>query len=250
MDPVEPFSLRTVLVDIGRLLTFRPMSSAIARRPNDYLAVGLFFTGLAGIGRYWDNPRAHLLQNLGLGSVIYVFVLAVILWLLTLPLRPKHWSYRTVLTFVTLTSPPAILYAIPVERFLPLETAQTANAVFLGVVAAWRVALLVVFLRRVGGLSPIAITVAGFLPLTLIVVALTVLNLEHVMFYLMAGIAPEDSSPNDMAYYVVFYLAMLSAYALPVLLLAYVVLIVLAIRRSNRQPRAPDDPPSPQAAGT
>jgi hypothetical protein len=166
--------------------------------------------------------------------VVYVFVLAVILWLLALPLRPKHWSYRTVLTFVTLTSPPAILYAIPVERFLSLEAAQTANALFLGIVATWRVALLIVFLRRVGGLSRIAIVVAGFLPLTLIVVALTLLNLEHVMFNLMAGIAPENASPNDVAYYVVLYLAIGSVYALPVLLLAYIVLAILAFRRSRR----------------
>jgi hypothetical protein len=52
MEASDRFSLRSVLVDIGRLLTFRPMSPAIARRPYDYLAVGLLCTWLAGIGRY------------------------------------------------------------------------------------------------------------------------------------------------------------------------------------------------------
>jgi hypothetical protein len=35
-----------------------------------YLAIGLVAACLAGIGRYWDNPRAHLWQHLGMGSVI------------------------------------------------------------------------------------------------------------------------------------------------------------------------------------
>ena len=52
-------------------------------------------------------------------------------WLVIWPLRPKEWSYKKVLTFVSLTSAPAILYAIPVERFLSLPTARSVNAWFL-----------------------------------------------------------------------------------------------------------------------
>ena len=43
--------------------------------------------------------------------------------------------------FVGLTALPGWLYAVPVERFLPLDTAQAVNAGFLALVAAWRVAL-------------------------------------------------------------------------------------------------------------
>ena len=57
------------------------------------------------------------------------------------------------LIFVTLTSLPALLYAIPVEKFMALEYAQTANVLFLAVVASWRVALLIVFLKRAAGLT-------------------------------------------------------------------------------------------------
>ncbi|MFL6259215.1 MAG: hypothetical protein ACJ76Y_05835, partial [Thermoanaerobaculia bacterium] len=110
--------LNKIVADELRLLTFRAPSQAVATNWKAYLAFGLFFTWLAGVGRYWDNPRAELWQLAGLGSIAYVFVLAVILWLLLAPLRPKNWSYRNVLTFVTLTAPPAVLYAIPVERFM------------------------------------------------------------------------------------------------------------------------------------
>lgn len=214
-------TLLTVAADAARVLAFRRPSPAIGRHGLAYLAFGLFFTWLAGVGRYWDNPRADLWQTLGLGSLAYVFCLAAVLWLLLLPLKPKSWSYRNVLVFVTLTAPPAILYAIPVERFMSLGAAQSANAWFLAVVALWRVALLVWFLRQLAGLSGAAVLVATLLPLALIVVALTAFNLEHVVFELMAGIRPEDRSANDLSYNIVAVLAFFSVLAAPVLLVAY-----------------------------
>src|SRR5512134_2839207 len=142
------FSIGTVIFDALRVLSFRRPSPAIGPHWKAYLAFGLLFTWLAGVGRYWDNPRALAWQQLGLGSLAYVFCLAFVLWVLLLPLRPKLWSYKNVLIFITLTAPPAVLYAIPVERFMSLAAAQAANAWFLGVVATWRVALLFWFLRQ------------------------------------------------------------------------------------------------------
>ncbi|AUD78807.1 hypothetical protein CW740_05880 [Kangiella profundi] len=182
---------------------------------------GLVFTWIAGIGRYWDSPRAELWQYLGLGSVGYVFILALTIWLLLIPLKPVRWSYKNVLIFITLTSPPAILYAIPVERFMSLEAAQSTNAWFLAIVATWRVALLVWFLKSLARLSVMRIVVGTLLPLTLIVVVLSILNLEHVVFNIMAGIKPEERSPNDMAYFVVLGMAYFSMMAAPFLLVIY-----------------------------
>ena len=221
---------RTVVADAVRVLTFRRPSVAIGQQWQAFLAFGLAFTWLAGVGRYWDNPRAALWQHLGLGSLTYVFCLALVLWVLLLPLRPKSWSYKNVLVFVALTSPPAVLYAIPVERFMSLDAAQSANAWFLAVVATWRVALLVWFLRRLGGLSGLTIVVATLLPLTLIVVVLSSLNLEHVVFDLMAGIRPEQRSANDVSYGIVTVLAIFSVFAAPFLLLAYGWLVYRAQR--------------------
>ena len=223
----------TILADQFRLLTFRTPSPAIRQNWPAYLAFGLFCTWLAGIGRYWDNPRAHLWQHLGLGSVAYVFSLALLLWLLLLPLRPTNWSYRNVLLFVTLTALPALLYAIPVEMFMPLDAAQRLNAGFLLIVAAWRVALLFVFLRRVGGLGGLAIFVAGLLPLVVIVSALALLNLEHVIFSIMAGIRDESRSGNDAAYGVVIMLSMFSLMSAPFLLGLYAWLAYSAWREKH-----------------
>jgi hypothetical protein len=228
----------TLIRDEIRLLTFRRPSAAIHQEWKAYLGFGLLFAWLAGIGRYWDNPKAHLWQYLGLGSVIYVFVLALIIWLLVWPLRPRNWSYRNVLTFVSLTSPPALLYAIPVERFLTLEQAQSANASFLAAVALWRVALYAVFLRRAGGLSILYTAVATLLPLVLIIFTLAVLNLEHVVFELMSGIRPEDRSPNDSAYGVVFLLAYLSLLTAPFIGVAYLGMAFISFMEKRRERRA------------
>lgn len=221
-----------ILADQFRLLTFRSPSPSIREHWQAYLAFGLLCTWLAGIGRYWDNPKAHLWQHLGLGSIAYVFSLALVLWVLLLPLRPRNWSYRNVLLFVTLTALPALLYAIPVEKFMSMRSAQAANAWFLAVVASWRVALLVVFLRRVAGLGGMTIVVAALVPLVIIVIALTALNLEHVIFNIMAGIREQDVSGNDSAYMVVLTLSMFSIMAAPFLLAAYAWLAYRACQAS------------------
>ncbi len=214
-----------LLRDVGRLLTFRRMGPGVRTHAAAYLGFGLAMTWLAGIGRYWDNPRAELWQIAGLGSLAYVFSLALVLWLLILPLRARRWSYRNVLLFVCLTSPPALLYATPVERFMSGEAALAANAWFLGIVASWRVALLLVFLKRDAGLRAWEAIVACLLPLALIVVSLALLNLEHVVFNLMSGIRAEDRSVNDAAYLVVLTLSYFSFLASPLLAIAYLWLV-------------------------
>ena len=161
--------MKTLLADEARLLTFRRPSPAIQTEWKLFLAFGLCMTWLAGMGRYWDNPRAEMWQQLGLGSLIYVFVLALLIWALVAPLRPRNWSYRNVLLFITLTAPPALLYAVPVEQFMPPGMARATNAWFLAVVAAWRVALLVIFLARIARLTAGVVVVATLLPLSMIV---------------------------------------------------------------------------------
>ena len=143
----------TVLRDQFRMLCFLPIKPDLKNHYKAYLAMGLIFTWLAGVGRYWDHPRPEVWQTLGLGSVGYIFVLAFILWIAFKPLRPDNWAYPTILLFISMTSLPAILYAIPVERMVPMGTAQELNLLFLKVVAAWRVLLLLVFLKRTTGLD-------------------------------------------------------------------------------------------------
>ena len=209
-----------------RLLFFRASSAELTKLGWRHFAIGLVCTWLVGAGRYWDNPRVGLLQHLGVGSVIYIFVLSLFLWLVIWPLRPRNWTYFKVLTFISLVSPPAALYAIPVEKLAGLEFANTINAWLLAIVATWRVALLIFYLRRSGQLKWFPAIVATCLPLTIIVVGLAMLNLERVVFNFMGGI--HDESPNDSAYGVLFLLSLLSVALFVPLLICYVWLLVEA----------------------
>jgi hypothetical protein len=150
-----------------------------------------------------------------------VFVLAALLWLVIWPLAPRVLSYKTALTFVAMTSPPAILYAIPVERFLSLRVAGQLNLWFLAIVATWRVALLLRFLSSVPAVGTIKGIIVALLPLSAIVTALTALNLHRVVFSIMGGIAESERSVHDDAYGVLLMLTVVSMMALPVLLLSY-----------------------------
>jgi hypothetical protein len=227
----ERISPGRMLGDTWRLLTFRDPRADLDRHWRAFLAFGLGMTWLAGVGRYWDHPDAHRLQYFGVGSVVYVFVLAALVWVIALPLRPGNWKYRNVLTFITLTSPPALVYAVPVERLLSPGAAVDANAWALAAVAAWRVALWFRYLGRTARLGPGAIFVAGILPLTLIVTALAHLNLERAVFEIMGGM--ERGTSRDGAYLVVLALTWISFLASPVLLVAYAFLVWRAWRSSG-----------------
>lgn len=221
-----------------RILTFRASRDELVGMDNRHLAFGLACTWVVGIGRWWDDPGAHLLQHLGLGSVIYVFVLSAFLWLLIRPLSPANFSFVRLLTFVTLTAPPAILYALPVERWMDLDSARTVNVWFLGVVALWRVAMLVMFLRRVAQFKWFRAVLALLLPLSGIVTALTMLNLERAVFDIMGGIredgAADPGTSNDAAYEILFMLTMISIFALPVLLAGYLFAVFMDLRARMR----------------
>lgn len=224
-------SWRDVIGTTLRLLTLRAKESELSSLTTKHLLFGLVCTWVVGIGRYWDNTRVGLLQHLGIGSVVYIFALALLLWLLVWPLKPKNWSYFKVVTFVSLVSPPAILYAIPVEKFFSLDTADLINVWFLAIVALWRVVLLIYFLRVAGRLNVASVVVAALLPLTLIVVTLSTLNLEKAVFSFMGGLS--DRTPNDGAFATLFLLSFFSVVLFVPLLVFYVVLVIL--KRTGKQ---------------
>ena len=229
MDPTPAIP---VLRTSWRVLTFTASREELVRLDRRHLAFGLVSTWLVGMGRYWDDPGAHLLQHLGLGSVIYVLVLSPLLFALVWPLLARDWTLVRVLTLVSLVSPPAALYAIPVERFMSMDAARSANAWFLAVVAAWRVALLFFFLFRLAQLRWFQVIVVALLPLAAIVTVLTGLNLQRVVFDLMGGF--REPGPHDIAYEILFGLTMLSVMAIGPLLIAYLTLIVWAQVRKRR----------------
>ena len=213
-------SLRNVSDTVIRLLTFRLTAEDVNSFTNKHLAAGIAGTWLAGIGRYWDHPDAKILQYAGLGSVIYIFILAAFIWLIVLPYKQSPWKYKTVLTFISLTSFPAFLYAVPVEKFMNIEAAATVNAWFLLIVAAWRVGLLFNFLNKFNALKRYAAILTA-LPLVIIVSSLSFLNLEKVAFDIMGGIRHTNAAYK--AYDILLLLTAVAIISLIPFLIGYII---------------------------
>lgn len=209
----------SIVRTVVRLLTFQITREELLELDLRHLATGIAGTWIVGMGRYWDDPGAKLLQHLGLGSIIYIFALSLFIWLIVKPYFVERWSYFTVLVFVSLTSFPAVFYAIPVERFFEVNVAGSINAWFLAVVAAWRLALLYFFLKRFTQLGHEYILIGTFLPVCFLIAALTILNLERSVFDIMGGF--RNSTSKDAAYQVLVALSMLSVMLVGPLLLAY-----------------------------
>lgn len=204
---------------ILRLLTFKLTREEMLNFNYSHLIAGFIGTWVVGMGRYWDDPKASTLQHLGLGSVIYIFILAAFIWLILLPFKIEKWSYKTVLTFISLTSFPAIFYAIPVERFYSIATANTLNVWFLAIVALWRLCLLYYFLKHFTQLSVGNIVTVTLMPICLIISTLTALNLHKVVFDIMGGY--REPTAHDGAYGVLMFLTVISVILTIPLLIAY-----------------------------
>ncbi len=202
-----------------KLLTFKLTREEMLKFKIKHFYVGLIGTWLVGMGRYWDDSRANLLQHLGLGSVIYIFLLALFIWLILIPFKIEKWNYFIVLTFIGFTSFPAIFYAIPVEKFLSIETSNTINVWFLAIVAAWRLALLYYFLKHFTKLSIGNIITVTLMPICIIISVLTILNLHRVVFNIMGGM--RNPSPHDGSYMVLMLLTGVSSILSIPLLIAY-----------------------------
>ena len=219
----------------GLVLSLRFSRSDLAQLRPAHLVFGLLVAWAVGLGRYWDHPHPYAFQSLGVGSLAVLGVLGLLLYVLLAPLRPRAWSLLHLYTFLALTALPGLVYAIPVERHLELEQAQTVNAWFLAAVAAWRVAMLVTYLRRWAGLEGWVLTVGLLLPLSLVITTLTVLNLEQVVFLVMSG--ERELSPNDTAFEVLVDLTFVSVAAFPFLLIGYGVAVYRRRRSARKRAR-------------
>jgi hypothetical protein len=204
---------------IIRLLTFKLTREEMLQFNKPHFIAGLIGTWIVGMGRYWDDSGASLLQHLGLGSVIYIFVLAGFIWLILKPFQVDNWNYFTVLTFIGLTSFPAIFYAIPVEQFFTIQTANSMNVWFLAIVAAWRLGLLYYFIKHFTRLSAGNILTVTLMPICLIISTLTVLNLHRVVFEIMGGV--RNPTPHDSSYLILMLLTGISMILTLPLLIAY-----------------------------
>lgn len=219
--------LREVLVTEAKFLCFVPVRPDMKRLKYHYLLFGLVASWIAGLGRSWDAPEAEWWQYAGLGSVAYILFMALFLWAIIAPLKPEHWSYVGVLTFVGMTAPPAFIYAIPVERFFDPVTAYKLNYCFLILVAAWRVALLWFYLREAAKLSLRRTLLGTLAPLAIILVITAMLNMDRVIMEDMGGIRDASQrTPDDSAARVLANLGGLAFWSCPFLVLGYMVAIL------------------------
>jgi|CXWL01.1.fsa_nt_gi hypothetical protein len=211
----------TTFSKITKFITFRFSADDYSNLTVQDLWYGLALTWLVGMGRNWDNPGASFFQHLGVGSIAYVFVLAAFLWILYKPIVQSLLTYRQLLTVIILTSLPAMFYAIPVERFMPADSATSANAWFLLIVATWRVALLVHYLRVSCKRRVYSVFALIILPLALMVIIISQFHAERVVFNGMGGFRVRE--PHDDLYHILSWLYILSWLAVIPTLLIYMI---------------------------
>lgn len=210
---------------LRRTLTLSLEPSAVARFGRTHLAVALALVWIAGMGRHWDDERAGPWMRSGVFSIGYALALAMLLHLSSLALRPRFPSYFRTLVCVGFTAPPALLYALPVERWMEPEFAIDCNLGFLFVVACWRVLAWIAWLHRVQGLPIRMALTSAALPLAGIVSALALLNLHHVTIDTMSGIQ-RPRSPEHDSYEAVVVLSVIAVLSSPIWLSIYVLDVV------------------------
>lgn len=188
--PSEPLlqTYRSALVDCGRFLTFRADAGLWDRLGFPHFLIGFIATWLVGIGRNWDFPEAPLFAKTGLPSVAYIFALSLVLFLVAWPVSYVRLNYWKILTLVAMTAPPGLVYAIPVEQMMSMDAAQSANLWFLGIVAAWRVAL-AFYMFKVAGDNSVWVTAAILLfPICAIIIGLVASGRAEFVIEIMGGV--------------------------------------------------------------
>src|SRR5712691_7085964 len=112
------------------------------------ICIGLVFVLSAGLAREYDGEDLfhepwHLLVPVG-ASLLTSFILFAMAYGGSKAKGPRFLAaYRAFLGLFWMTAPLAWLYAIPYERFLSPVGATSANLWTLGLVAFWRVALMI-----------------------------------------------------------------------------------------------------------
>jgi hypothetical protein len=197
------------------------------------LWIGALFVLSAGFAREYDGEDLlsepwHLLLPLG-ASLLSSLVLFTITYgkiLFVDPNRPSFLAaYRSFLTLFWMTAPLAWLYAIPYERFLSPAQALEANLWTLGLVALWRVVLMV---RVVSVLMGYRVDQAFFLVLLFadVVAVLAILLIPRPVVSLMGGVRLTDS--DRLILKLTFSVLFFGCLSLPVWLIGAVTELVMS----------------------
>jgi hypothetical protein len=171
------------------------------------LWIGLLFVLSAGFAREYDGEDLlhepwHLLIPLAASLVASLILYAMVQYAAnsgSIPLcRGSRSGYLSFLGLFWMTAPLAWLYAIPYERFMDAESAIDLNLLTLGVVAAWRVLLMIRVVLICTRLSLWgAVGTVMFFGTSLLIVASFVVNPSILV--VMGGLRPysEESSSQQ-----------------------------------------------------
>jgi hypothetical protein len=131
-----------------RFLTFRSKEEDLYGTRWSLLILAVLGTWIAGIGRWVTDPDASLIQRTGIGSVAYILLLSMALYVVLWFVSTKKTRFFDVLAMVGMTAPPALVYAIPVERWFVAEVSAGLHGAALAFVSIYRVSLLIFFVVR------------------------------------------------------------------------------------------------------
>lgn len=191
MDELKHF--RTAFFDCLKFVFFLDNDELWERLSYRHFIIGLLTTWLVGIGRNWDFPEAPLFAKTGLPSVAYIFILSAVFWILSWPVSYRRLSYFKILTLISMTAAPGLVYAIPVEMMLSMQDAQAVNLLFLTVVAIWRVGLAYSIFVNGGQNSAAVATSIILLPVCLIIIGLVMSGRAGYVIEIMGGVnRPEN----------------------------------------------------------
>ena len=214
--------MKLALNHLLKVLSFRSKREDMLTWGWAELTLGIVCTIIVGAGRWWDDTRdLPLYVHFGIGSVAYVLVLGSVLWVLIRTLADEPPSFVRVLTFVCFVSPPAMLYAVPVEQWMDMASAQSLNLQFLAVVAAYRVALLVHFCRVSVLFDWTKTIVTTFLPISIAIFFVAQLNVTGVIIDFMGGVRGGEPNRKAEMETFVMLLSCLSWIVTPILTLMF-----------------------------
>lgn len=205
------------------------------------LWLGLLFVLSAGFAREYDcedlwHEPWHVLIPLG-ASLLSSFVLYVVVWCVSYCRRAKNPFWQGYVRFLSLfwmTAPLAWLYAIPVERFLSAADSVRANLWLLGIVSAWRVALITRVVSVVYRCKP----AAAFFVVMLFAdaFALTALRfMPRPIVGIMGGIRHTEA--EEVILGVTFLVGLLGILSIPLWVIASIVVAGLRTRSYNWEAR-------------
>lgn len=213
--------IKTALRSIGRILTFRATCGDIENDVWPLLLIGVLLTWAVGFGRWWDDPRElPYFARMGFGSVLYVFVLSGLLWVISYPLAKEKVGYADFAAFVAATSVPGFVYALPIEAISASSTASFYNIAALVFVSAYRVSLLLWFLSKILDMKHWRATVCAFLPISGITFFISLADFGDKIVNMMGGFRGNVSQTASQA--VVLWIGYVSFCAAPILLIAYI----------------------------